>query len=37
VAGHPLDPAVRLAFSQLAQATREVRVVGVYEGHEVTA
>jgi prephenate dehydratase len=36
VAGHPLDPAVRLAFSQLAQATREVRVVGVYEGHEVT-
>ena len=37
VAGHPLDPAVRLAFSQLARATREVRVVGVYEGHEVTA
>ena len=37
VAGHPLDPAVRLAFSQLAEATREVRVVGVYEGHEVTA
>jgi hypothetical protein len=26
---------VRLAFRQLAAATRELRVVGVYEGHEV--
>jgi len=35
VVGHPLEPSVRLAFRQLAAATRELRVVGVYEGHEV--
>jgi prephenate dehydratase len=34
VTGHPLDPAVRAAFRDLKAATRELRVVGVYEGHE---
>ena len=34
VAGHPLDPVVRLALRDLKAATRELRVVGVYEGHE---
>jgi prephenate dehydratase len=34
VAGHPLEPSVQHAFRQLAAATRELRVVGVYEGHE---
>ncbi len=34
VAGHPLQPAVRLALRQLRAVTRELRVVGVYEGHE---
>ena len=34
VAGHPLDPAVRLALRDVKAVTRELRVVGVYEGHE---
>lgn len=34
VAGHPLDPAVRLALRDMKAVTRELRVVGVYEGHE---
>ncbi|MDX6485839.1 MAG: chorismate mutase / prephenate dehydratase [Gaiellaceae bacterium] len=34
VAGHPLDPAVRLALRDVKAATRELRVVGIYEGHE---
>lgn len=34
VAGHPLQPAVRLALRELRAVTRELRVVGVYEGHE---
>ena len=34
VAGHPLDPVVRLALRDVMAATRELRVVGVYEGHE---
>lgn len=37
VAGHPLEPSVQVAFRQLADATRELRVVGVYEGHEEKA
>src|SRR5262249_24406460 len=32
VAGHPLDPAVRRAFSELSQATRSYQIIGVYEG-----
>jgi prephenate dehydratase len=32
VAGHPLDPAVRRAFSELRRATRSYRIIGVYEG-----
>ena len=34
VAGHPLDPTVRTALRELKAVTRELRVVGVYEGHE---
>jgi prephenate dehydratase len=37
VAGHPLDPSVRVALRELEAATRELRVVGVYEGHEEQA
>jgi len=33
VAGHPLDPAVRLALRELAADAASLRVVGVYEGH----
>jgi prephenate dehydratase len=33
VAGHPLDPAVRVALRELEAVTRTLRVVGVYEGH----
>jgi prephenate dehydratase len=34
VAGHPLDPTVRTALRELKAVTRELRVLGVYEGHE---
>jgi prephenate dehydratase len=34
VAGHPLDPAVRAALRDVKAVTRELRVLGVYEGHE---
>ena len=34
VSGHPLDPAVRAALREVRAETRELRVVGVYEGHE---
>jgi prephenate dehydratase len=37
VIGHPLEPAVRVALQELEAATRELRVVGVYEGHEEQA
>jgi prephenate dehydratase len=37
VAGHPLDPVVRLALKELEAATRELRIVGVYEGHKEQA
>jgi len=33
VAGHPLEPAVRMALRELEAVTRTLRVVGVYEGH----
>lgn len=33
VAGHPLEPAVRVALRELDAVTRTLRVVGVYEGH----
>lgn len=33
VAGHPLDPAVRLALRELAAQAASLRVVGVYDGH----
>jgi prephenate dehydratase len=33
VAGHPLDPTVRLALRELADRTASLRVTGVYEGH----
>jgi prephenate dehydratase len=33
VAGHPLDPIVRLALRELADRTASLRVVGVYDGH----
>ena len=34
VSGHPLDPVVRAALLGVKAETRELRVVGVYEGHE---
>jgi len=34
VAGHPLDPAVRLALRELVDQAAALRVVGVYEGHK---
>jgi prephenate dehydratase len=34
VAGHPLEPAVRMALRELEAVTRTLRVVGVYEGHK---
>ena len=34
VAGHPLDPVVQGALREVTALTRELRVVGVYEGHE---
>jgi len=37
VAGHPLEPAVRIALRELEAVTRTLRVVGVYEGHEEQA
>ena len=37
VAGHPLEPSVRVALKELEAATRELRVVGVYEGHKEQA
>ena len=37
VVGHPLDPPVRVALRELEAVTRELRVVGVYEGHEEQA
>ncbi|HET7571426.1 MAG TPA: prephenate dehydratase domain-containing protein [Gaiellaceae bacterium] len=33
VAGHPLEPAVRIALRELAAQGASLRVVGVYEGH----
>ena len=33
VAGHPLDPTVRLALRELAERTASLRVVGIYQGH----
>jgi prephenate dehydratase len=33
VAGHPLDPTVRLALRELAAQAAALRVVGVYQGH----
>ncbi len=37
VAGHPLDPVVRLALRELTEETKWLRVVGVYEGHREAA
>jgi prephenate dehydratase len=37
VAGHPLEPALRIALRELDSVTRTLRVVGVYEGHEEQA
>ena len=37
VAGHPLEPTVRLALRELAERTPVLRVVGVYEGHREAA
>lgn len=37
LAGHPLDPAVRLALRELSDQAAALRVVGVYEGHPVEA
>ncbi|MBV8561951.1 MAG: prephenate dehydratase [Actinobacteria bacterium] len=37
VAGHPLEPAVRLALRELAAETKALRVVGVYDGHKEAA
>lgn len=37
LAGHPLDPAVRLALRELSDQPAALRVVGVYEGHPVEA
>jgi prephenate dehydratase len=34
VAGHPLEPAVRVALRELREQTRTLRVVGIYEGHK---
>jgi prephenate dehydratase len=34
VAGHPLEPSVRIALRELDAVTRTLRVVGVYEGHK---
>lgn len=34
VVGHPFDPVVRGALRDVRLLTRELRVVGVYEGHE---
>ena len=34
VAGHPLDPVVRAALTAMRTATRELRVLGVYEAHD---
>jgi prephenate dehydratase len=33
VAGHPLEPSVRIALRELRERTRTLRVVGIYEGH----
>jgi len=33
VAGHPFDPAVRLALRELRDQATSLRVVGIYEGH----
>jgi prephenate dehydratase len=33
VAGHPLDPTVRLALHELRERTTALRVVGIYRGH----
>ncbi|HVS85905.1 MAG TPA: prephenate dehydratase domain-containing protein [Gaiellaceae bacterium] len=33
VAGHPLDPKVRLALRELGERTAALRVVGIYQGH----
>lgn len=37
VAGHPLEPSVRVALRELRQRTRMLRVVGIYEGHKEAA
>jgi prephenate dehydratase len=37
VVGHPLEPSVRVALRELEAVTRELRVVGIYEGHEEQA
>lgn len=34
VAGHPLDPSVRVALRELRDQAAALRVVGVYEGHK---
>ena len=34
VAGHPLEPAVRDALRSVRAATRELRVLGIYDAHE---
>jgi chorismate mutase/prephenate dehydratase len=34
VAGHPLEPAVRVALRELTDQAAALRVVGVYEGHK---
>lgn len=36
VAGHPSDPAVRIALREVKAVTRELRVLGVYAAHEET-
>jgi prephenate dehydratase len=37
LAGHPLDPAVRIALRELREQAAALRVVGVYDGHPVEA
>jgi prephenate dehydratase len=37
VAGHPLEPSVRVALRELRECTKTLRVVGIYDGHREAA
>jgi prephenate dehydratase len=37
VAGHPLEPSVRVALRELRASTKTLRVVGIYDGHREAA